>query len=222
MQFKIIIVIAGQLNKPILKLSTSVINLDASNKTLSIDCLPYDHTVTYKWEKRNDEISSRAQGVYSSQLFIANLVPEDSGEYRCIIRNSTGTIASEFAKVVVQGIVQLNEHFVTANCIHSVVDPPKIVTDPISVMVNVCSEATFQCSATGYGKIIITWNKLHDDLPELPETSEVSNSSSGNEVTSFLKITNMVWYYKGIYFCTVKNSAGEVNSKMADLRVSGK
>ena len=89
-------------------------------------------------------------------------------------------------------------------------------------MVSVCSEATFQCSATGYGEITITWNKLHDDLPELPETSEVSNSSSGNEVTSFLRITNMVWYYKGVYFCTAKNSAGEVNSKMADLNVSGK
>ena len=106
-QFKIIIVITGQLNKPIVKLSASVINLDASNKTLSIDCLPLDHTVTYKWEKRNDEISSRAQGVYSSRLFISNPVPEDSGEYRCIIRNSTGTIASEFAKVVVQGIYSI-------------------------------------------------------------------------------------------------------------------
>ena len=93
-----------------------------------------------------------------------------------------------------------------------------IITQPNSVRVDVCSEVTFKCSASGYGKLDIIWKKLND---ELPETSKVTGSVSKKDVTSFLKITDMVWYYKGTYYCTVKNSAGEVNSTMVQLKISG-
>ena len=41
--------------------------------------------------------------MHSSNLTIVNLKPEDSGEYRCTVSNSTGKIISDYVKLVVQG-----------------------------------------------------------------------------------------------------------------------
>ena len=42
--------------------------------------------------------------MYSSKLTITNLRPEDSGEYRCIISNATGNIASSYSELIVRGM----------------------------------------------------------------------------------------------------------------------
>lgn len=97
-------------------------------------------------------------------------------------------------------------------------NPPVILMQPKSAKVKVCSEVTFNCSASGYGKLTVTWKKLSD---ELPATRTISNSESGKAVTSYLKITDTVWYHRGTYYCTVKNSAGEVNSSIVRLNVTG-
>ena len=57
----------------------------------------------YTWEKKRGIISSRAKGVHSSQLTIFNLRPEDAGEYRCMISNSTGKITSQHSKLIITG-----------------------------------------------------------------------------------------------------------------------
>ena len=94
-----------------------------------------------------------------------------------------------------------------------------MIIQPNSTKVDVCSDITLKCSASGYGNLNITWKKINGSLPE---TSTVTSSTLNRKVTSFLQITNIVWYYKGTYYCTVKNSAGEVNSTMAQLKISGK
>ena len=52
---------------------------------------------------KNDVLSSRTQGINSSQLTIINLKPEDSGDYQCIMSNTTGTISSNFSTVNIRG-----------------------------------------------------------------------------------------------------------------------
>ena len=80
-----------------------VVNLSVNNYNLIIKCLPNSNNFNYKWIKKNDVLSSRAQGVNSSQLTIVNLKPKDSGDYQCVMSNSTGTISSNFFTVNIRG-----------------------------------------------------------------------------------------------------------------------
>ena len=80
-----------------------VVNLTVNNYNLTIKCLPNMNNFNYKWIKRNDVLPSRAQGVNSSQLTIVNLKPEDSGDYQCVMSNSTGTIFSNFSEIRITG-----------------------------------------------------------------------------------------------------------------------
>ena len=66
-------------------------------------CTPDTNGVYYTWEKRYSTLPSRAQGVNTSNMVIVNLKPEDSGEYRCIISNSSGKTFSKYESVVVKG-----------------------------------------------------------------------------------------------------------------------
>ena len=81
-----------------------MISLTVNNFNMSLKCIPDQHDLNYVWEKRNDNLPSRAQGVHSSTLTIFNLKPEDSGEYRCVVSNSSGRIASEYQPVTVKGV----------------------------------------------------------------------------------------------------------------------
>ena len=80
-----------------------VVNLTVNNYNLTIKCLPNKGNFNYKWIKKNDVLPSRAKGVNSSELTIINLKPEDSGDYQCIMSNSTGTISSNFSAMKITG-----------------------------------------------------------------------------------------------------------------------
>ena len=89
--------------KPTVNVSSPV-HLNVSNFTLSMKCIPEDNSFNYTWEKRNSDLSLQATGVNSTCLNIFNLKPEDSGDYRCIMSNSTGRHASDYTKLIVHGI----------------------------------------------------------------------------------------------------------------------
>ena len=80
-----------------------VVNLTVNDYKLTIKCLPNKANFNYKWIKKNDVFPSRAQGVNTSQLTIVNLKPDDSGDYQCVMSNSTGTISSNFSAVQITG-----------------------------------------------------------------------------------------------------------------------
>ena len=84
-------------------ITPSVVNLIINNYNLTMKCLPNKNNFNYKWIKKNDDLPSRAQGVSTSQMAIVNLRPKDSGEYQCVMSNSTGTISSNFSTLHVQG-----------------------------------------------------------------------------------------------------------------------
>ena len=80
-----------------------VIDLTVNNYNLTIKCLPNMNNFNYKWIKRNHVLPSRAQGVNTSQLTIVDLKPDDSGDYQCVMSNSTGTISSNFSGIKIKG-----------------------------------------------------------------------------------------------------------------------
>ena len=88
--------------KPTVNVSSPV-HLNVSNFTLSMKCITEDNNFNYTWEKKNDDLSLQATGVNSPCLNIFNLRPEDSGDYRCVMSNSTGRLASDYAKLIVHG-----------------------------------------------------------------------------------------------------------------------
>lgn len=63
----------------------------------------------YAWERSGNKSLplQRMEGVHSPQMTIKNLTPEDSGSYRCIVSNHTGTIESEYENVTAKGIYYL-------------------------------------------------------------------------------------------------------------------
>ena len=81
-----------------------LINLTVNNLQLSMKCIPFGNQFVYQWEKKNRKIIPRSQGVNSRMLTINDLRPEDSGEYRCIMSNSTGIIFSDYALLTIKGL----------------------------------------------------------------------------------------------------------------------
>ena len=90
-------------SSPLIVMTDPVVNLTVNNYNLTVKCLPDNDNFNYKWIKKNNILPSRAQGVYTSQLTIVNLKPEDSGDYQCVMSNSTGIISSSLFTVSVIG-----------------------------------------------------------------------------------------------------------------------
>ena len=88
---------------PPIVMTEPAINLTINNYNLTMKCLSNLKNFAYTWIQKNGTLPSRAQGVNSSQLTIVNLIPEDSGDYQCIMRNRTGTISSKFSSIDVRG-----------------------------------------------------------------------------------------------------------------------
>ena len=88
---------------PPVVMTDPVVNLTVNDYILTMKCLPDKDNFNYKWIKKNEVLPSRAQGVNTSQLTIVNLKLEDSGDYQCVMWNSTGMISSNFSTVNVIG-----------------------------------------------------------------------------------------------------------------------
>ena len=74
--------------------------LTINNYNLSLVCVTVDIPNSgYKWEKAGKQM----EGENSSLMTIKNLKPEDSGDYQCIVSNSTGEIKSRYKKVEAKG-----------------------------------------------------------------------------------------------------------------------
>ena len=83
------------------------IKLTVNDFKLSMECTPHDNNFEYRWEKKNERITSRSQGINSRYLTISDLRPADSGEYRCIVSNSTGAISSDYSILSVEGLFNM-------------------------------------------------------------------------------------------------------------------
>ena len=101
-----------------------------------------------------------------------------------------------------------------------IVGKPVIVKQPVYVAVGINDVAVIDCVVSSYGDVKITWKKLNSTLPN---SAVVDNEIiSVNEIRSVLRIPSVIGYYKGYYYATIKNSAGEINSTEVYLNVSSK
>ena len=89
-------------------ISTSAVTLTVNDFSLSMTCMPQKNNFNYLWERNNGLLPSRARGIHTSHMSITNLMPEDSGEYRCVLSNATGTISSDYFKLTIEGITIYN------------------------------------------------------------------------------------------------------------------
>ena len=55
----------------------------------------------------------------------------------------------------------------------------------------------------------------------MPITAEVTKERSLNSISSILKITKVIGYYSGQYYCIAENEGGKVASQSASLYVKG-
>ena len=99
------------------------------------------------------------------------------------------------------------------------VSPPVIIKQPIDEVAEVYSSITLECKVQGYRHVNIEWRKLGSPLPS---TAIVNNTNVTNGVYSTLKITKIVGYYGGLYYCVAFNKAGQTTSKHANISVQGK
>ena len=88
---------------PPVVMTVPIVNLTVNDYNLTMKCLPNNNNFNYNWIKKNEALPSRAKGANTSQLTITNLKPEDSGDYQCVMSNSTGTISSNFSTVSITG-----------------------------------------------------------------------------------------------------------------------
>ena len=85
----------------------------------------------------------------------------------------------------------------------------EFVNVPVNQTAFLGSNVTFNCSATGYPKPTITWEKVNDSGSfQLNPTAEIL-TSDGNSIFSQLGITEVKSKDYGIYHCVAKNSVGD-------------
>ena len=65
-----------------------------------MQCGEYVKGFVYKWEEKYEKVTL---GVNSHQLIITNLKPDDSGDYRCVMSNSTGKVFSDYISLNIIG-----------------------------------------------------------------------------------------------------------------------
>ena len=84
-------------------MDNTTVNLLVKNYNLSMKCLPSDTDLDYHWQRKNLSLPSSAVGENTPSMTIYRLTPEDAGEYQCLLSNASGTIASEFVTLQING-----------------------------------------------------------------------------------------------------------------------
>ena len=70
--------------------------------TVSLTC-EINGASSYYWERLHNNISSRATGISTNNFTLNNLQLQDAGSYRCVGINGSGSTASQYAKLTLEG-----------------------------------------------------------------------------------------------------------------------
>ena len=80
-----------------------MINLVNGTTNVSLSCEAVGVSF-YNWERQNGVIPSDSTGVNTNTLTLINLQPEDSGNYRCVATNASGSSESNYAHLTINGM----------------------------------------------------------------------------------------------------------------------
>uniref|UniRef100_A0A8C1K6A2 receptor protein-tyrosine kinase n=1 Tax=Cyprinus carpio TaxID=7962 RepID=A0A8C1K6A2_CYPCA len=147
------------------------------------------------WIKGDDliNVNSRISVLESGSLKINNIKKEDAGQYRCVARNSFGIVYSKPVTIEVQA-------------------PAKILKVPKEKKVQIGSEVTLECNATGNPIPSITW---------LENGASVEETLVDEVIVSVLRA---VVHEPALYTCQATNQhSGGANTvkATAEITVSG-
>uniref|UniRef100_A0A672JUL5 receptor protein-tyrosine kinase n=1 Tax=Sinocyclocheilus grahami TaxID=75366 RepID=A0A672JUL5_SINGR len=149
------------------------------------------------WIKEDDliKVNSRISVLESGSLKINNIKKEDAGQYRCVARNSFGIVYSKPVTIEVQA-------------------PARILKVPKEKKVQIGSEVTLECNATGNPIPSITW-------------LENGNTISGASVEETLvdeiivSVLRVVVHKPALYTCQATNQhSGGANTVKATAKIT--
>ncbi|KAG1971017.1 muscle, skeletal receptor tyrosine-protein kinase [Pimephales promelas] len=149
------------------------------------------------WIKEDDliKVNSRITVLESGSLKINNIKKEDAGQYRCVARNSFGIAYSKPVTIEVQA-------------------PAKILKVPKEKKVQIGSEVTLECNATGNPIPSITW---------LENGNTISGASVEETLVEevILSVLRVVVHKPALYTCQATNQhSGGANSVKATAKIT--
>jgi hypothetical protein len=145
--------------------------------------------LSYQWQFNGVSIA----GGNSAVLRLATVAAGQAGSYRVVVSNAAGTVTSDAATLTV-----------SAGTPSAVV--PTIVTQPVTVVVNVGNTATLAVGVSGTGPFSYQWL-----LSGAPVTGATA---------AFYSIPSAAVGDSGSYSVRVSNAAGNVTSSSATLQVN--
>ena len=89
----------------------TIVGLTDDTTAVSLTC-EADGATSYHWERQNSSITSGAIGINTNTITITNLRLEDTGNYRCIATNASGSTPSNYAMISVNGECSKHSLFV--------------------------------------------------------------------------------------------------------------
>ncbi len=147
--------------------------------------------MSYQWRLNDLNIPDMTE----STLSIPLVQESDEGDYTCVVGNSAGD--------------KTNTNTISAPATLTVNDPPVIVVQPESQLIAPEYEVSFSVTITGTPPFSFQWRKGATTIGE--ETAD--------SYTSSYTIASVASSDAGVYYCHVRNSAGQVTSDGATLRV---
>ena len=136
-------------------------------------------------------------GIYSATLTVPVASFRDGYQFRCIVKNNTGTVISNTVKL-------------------TVLDKPVITKQPVDVTAADGATATYSVTATGTG-LSYEWQvKLTSDS----KWDSITNSAFKGVKTNTLTVPVVAWRSGYQFRCVVTNASGSTASDSAYLLVS--
>ncbi|XP_067288700.1 muscle, skeletal receptor tyrosine-protein kinase [Pseudorasbora parva] len=149
------------------------------------------------WIKEDDliKVNSRISVLESGSLKINSIKKEDAGQYRCVARNSFGIAYSRPVTIEVQA-------------------PAKLLKVPKEKKVQIGSEVTLECNATGNPIPSITW---------LENGNTISGASVEETLVNevILSVLRVVVHKPALYTCQATNQhSGGANTVKATAKIT--
>jgi hypothetical protein len=149
---------------------------------------------TVTWLKNDKEITfdKRVKSSFDGQqssLTLTNLSPDDSGKYKCVVKNDLGSVVSS-ADVVVEKKSKI----------------PEIIAKMKDVDLTEGGDASFEVKLTGYPTPDVQWYRGKD---KIKSEGRFLISKSDKDQTHTLNIKDVNVDDSGVYKCVASNDAGD-------------